>query len=193
MLCSSDFRSASPASSTVDLVDNSEPSPLTEFRARHITRVVDQRDRLRRNPPSRIRTVYTCRPYARSFASQRQLSYHKTSGRQAHALNRLHDLVAQGWTHGGVTGKRGRSIESGKNARAALQAHVNANVQSCGGGACSITPWGIYFRLDCDWIGYCRSRCSTAPPHGLTCTPTCMMWEVGTGTHGYYVYCQDRC
>ena len=55
--CNSDFRSASPASSTVNLVDDGELTPLSEFRSRHITRVADQRDRRRCNPPPRIRTV----------------------------------------------------------------------------------------------------------------------------------------
>ena len=93
--CNSDFRSASPASSAIDVVDDRQPSPLSEYRARHIARVADQRVRRRCNPPPRIQTVYTCRPCARSFSSQRQLSYHKTSGRHARALNRLHDLAAR--------------------------------------------------------------------------------------------------
>ena len=42
---------------------------------------------------------------------------------------------------------------------------------------CSITPWGIYFRLDYGWIGYCRAQRSIAPPRVSTCTPTC------TGAH----------
>ena len=86
--------SASPASSTIDLVDEDEPSPLSEFRARHIARVADQRARRRRNPPPRNRTVYTCRPCARTFTSRRQLSFHQTSGRHDRAVNRLHDLSA---------------------------------------------------------------------------------------------------
>ena len=90
-----DIVCASPAPSTIDLVDSAEPSPLSEYRARHIARVADQRARRHRNPPPRLRTVYTCRPCARSFTSQRQLSHHKTSGRHARAVNRLHDLAAR--------------------------------------------------------------------------------------------------
>ena len=93
--CNSDFRSASPASSTVHVVDDGEPSQLSEFRARHILRVANQRNRRRSNPPPRVWIVYTCRPCARSIESQRQLSYHRTSGRHARALNRLHDLAAR--------------------------------------------------------------------------------------------------
>ena len=88
-------RSASSASSTIDLVDEDEPAPLSEFRARHIVHVTEQRARRRRNPPPCNRTTYTCRPCARSFTSQRQLAFHQASGRHARALNRLHDLSAR--------------------------------------------------------------------------------------------------
>ena len=93
--CNSDFRSASPASSTIDLVDDTQPSPLSEYRAQYIARVTDQRFGHRRNLPPRIQTVYTCRTCTRSFSSQRQFSYHQTSGRHARALYRLHDLAAR--------------------------------------------------------------------------------------------------
>ena len=62
--CNSDFGSAFPASSAIDLVVDRQPSPLSEYRARHIARVADQRVRHRRNPLPRIETVYTCRPRA---------------------------------------------------------------------------------------------------------------------------------
>lgn len=87
-------RSASSALSIIDLVDDEEPLPLSEFRARHIARVAEQRARRRRNPPPRNRTVYTCRLCARSFTSRRQLSFHEASGRHERELNRLHDLAA---------------------------------------------------------------------------------------------------
>lgn len=64
-------RSASCASSTIDLVDEGDTSPLSEFGARHIARGAQQRAHRRRNLPPRNRTVYTCRPCARSFTSRR--------------------------------------------------------------------------------------------------------------------------
>ena len=88
-------RSASFESSTIDLVDEDEPAPLSEFRARHIMRVAEQRARRRCNPPPSNRTAYTCRPCARSFTSRRQLSFHQASGRHQRTLNRLHDLSAR--------------------------------------------------------------------------------------------------
>ena len=88
-------RSTSFESWTIDLVDEDEPAPLSEFRARRIVRVAEQGARHRRNLPPRSRTAYTCRPCARSFTSRRQLSFHEASGRHQRALNRLHDLSAR--------------------------------------------------------------------------------------------------
>ena len=88
-------RSASSASSAIDIVDEAEASRLSEVCSRHIARVAEQRARCRRNPPPRNRTVYTCDPCVGSLISRKQLSFHDGSGRHARERNRLQDLAAR--------------------------------------------------------------------------------------------------